>query len=115
MVWYEKFYTYITYLLYILFFISFFQIKNNAPEYLDDLNIIIKVFICLFLLYRFNPFTNNTFNEFDKKIVFDCALYLLFSSLFIDLYLIFQKRISSKITTNIIIEDEIKDKNNKNK
>lgn len=106
MIWYEKFYTYITYLLYILFFISFFQIKNNAPEYLDDLNIIIKVFICLFLLYRFNPFTNNTFNEFDKKIVFDSALYLLFSSLFIDFYLIFQKRISSKITQKKIIEDE---------
>ena len=97
MIWYEKFYTYITYLLYILFFISFFQIKNNAPDYLDDLNIVKNVFICLFLLYRFNPLTNNIFNEFDKKIVFDSALYLLFSSLFIDIYLFFKKSYPSKL------------------
>ena len=92
MIWYEKFYTYITYTLYTLFLISFFQISKNAPEYLDELNIIIKIFICVFLLYRFNPFVNNIFTEFDKKIVFDSALYLLFSSLIIDFYLIFKKK-----------------------
>jgi hypothetical protein len=95
MIWYEKFYIYITYTLYILFFISFFQVSKNAPEYLNELNIIIKSFICLFLLYRFNPLVNNSFTEFDKKIAFDSALYLLFSSLFIDFYLILKKKMKT--------------------
>ncbi len=99
MIWYEKFYNYITYLWYILFFIAFFQLSKYAPEYLDELVIIIKTFICVFLLYRFNPYSKKEFTDFDKRIVFDSALYLLFSSLFVEFYLIFKKRFN-KIKKN---------------
>ena len=92
MLWYEKFYIYIQYTSYIFFIISFFQLSKYAPEYLDELVIIIKTFICVFLLYHFNPYSKKKFTDFDKRIVFDSALYLLFSILFVEFYLIFKKR-----------------------
>ena len=79
MLWFKNFYIYTQYFWYIFFIISFFQISKNAPEYLNEINIILKVLICGFLLYRFNPLNKIILTEFDKKIVFDSALYLLFS------------------------------------
>ena len=95
MLWYEKFYTYIQYATYMFFIISFFQLSIYAPEYLNELNIILKVIICGFLLYRFNPLNKIILTQFDKKLVFDSALYLLFSSLFIDFYLLIKKKYSN--------------------
>ena len=95
MVWYEEFYTYLKYSSYIFFFISFFQLSKYAPKYLDELNIIIKVIICVILLYRFNPISTIILTDFDRRLVFDSALYLLFSSLFIDFYLLIKKKYST--------------------
>jgi hypothetical protein len=95
MVWYEEFYTYLKYASYIFFFISFFQLNKYAPKYLDELNIIIKVIICVILLYRFNPISTIILTDFDRRLVFDSALYLLFSSLFIDFYLLIKKKYST--------------------
>lgn len=92
MLWYEKFYIYIQYTSYIFFIISFFQLSIYAPEYLNELNIILKSIICIILLYRFNPWNKIILTEFDRKIVFDSALYLLFSSLLIDFYLLIKKK-----------------------
>ena len=86
-------YTYLKYIFYILLFITIFSTSKYAPEYLDELVIIIKTFICVFLLYHFNPYSKKKFTDFDKRIVFDSALYLLFSSLFVEFYLIFKKRL----------------------
>lgn len=105
MLWYEKSYKYIQYTAYIFFIMSFLQLSTYAPEYLNELNIILKVIICAFLLYRFNPLNKIILTEFDKKIVFDSALYLLFSSLFIDFYLLIKKKYvnlkQSKIIKNL--------------
>ena len=92
MLWYEKFYTYIKYVSYIFFIISFFQLSIYAPKYLEELNIILKTIICGFLLYRFNPWNTIILTEFDRKIIFDSALYLLFSTLLIDFYLLIKKK-----------------------
>lgn len=91
-------YTYLKYIFYILLFITIFTTSKYAPEYLDELNIFIKLFICSFLIYRFNPiFGTDTFEKFDKDIVFDCALYLLSSSLIINAIEIFKKRFNKII------------------
>ena len=91
-------YTYLKYIFYILLFITIFSTSKYAPEYLDELNIFIKLFICSFLIYRFNPiFGTDTFEKFDKDIVFDCALYLLSSSLIINAIEIFKKRFNKII------------------
>ena len=52
MLWFKNFYIYTQYFWYIFFIISFFQISKNAPEYLNEINIILKL-IADFLLYQF--------------------------------------------------------------
>ena len=88
--WYEEFYMYIKYGLLIMFLLSFLHLKNQ-PVYLSDLNLLVQVFICIFLLYRFNPFKKSKFTAFDKEVVFDSAVYLLLSSLLVKLLVIINK------------------------
>ena len=117
LVTFKKFYTYIKIIIYVLLFITIFGLNKIAPEYLDELNIIIKVLICGFLIYRFNPFSNiNTFDEFDKTIVFDSAICILSTSLIISIIEIFKKKITmvSK-NINLLDKNNKNNKNNKNK
>lgn len=86
-------YTYLKYIFYILLIITIFTTNQYAPQYLDEINTVIKLFICIFLIYRFNPyFGTDNFDEFDKTIVFDSAFYLLSTTLIINFIEIFKKR-----------------------
>ena len=38
---------------------------------------VLKIYVSLVLLIRFNPFINRQFTDFDKKIVFSSALFLI--------------------------------------
>lgn len=64
-------------LLYFVQFVSFFGIFYINPSHIDILANFIHIFICLFLLYRFNPFRKPIFTEFDQKIIFSTAILLL--------------------------------------
>ena len=55
----------------------FIGIVNNSPSYLETLNFVLKIYVSLVLLIRFNPFINRQFTDFDKKIVFSSALFLI--------------------------------------
>lgn len=70
------------YLSYILYIIAYLQIGYYNPKYLDMLQMYMKYYVTLFLLIRFNPFTNNTFTEFDRKVVFSSAIFLLTTTAF---------------------------------
>jgi hypothetical protein len=63
----------ITYFLYILIAIG---ISSNAPKYLDDLDYYVKIYISLFLMWRFNMFQKIHFNELDQKIAFTAGFFL---------------------------------------
>jgi hypothetical protein len=65
---------YITWLLYIVIALN---LSVNAPEYLNYLQSIMKIYISLFLIYRFNPFRRVNFTELDSKIAFSSGLFLL--------------------------------------
>ena len=52
-------------------------LSANAPEYLDYLNSFIKIYISLFLIYRFNPFRRVRFTGLDAKISFSAGVFLL--------------------------------------
>ena len=64
---------YITYILYILIALG---LSANAPEYLDTLQHYIKIYISLFLMYRFIPFRRVKFTELDAKIAFNAGWFL---------------------------------------
>jgi hypothetical protein len=65
------------YLSYILYIIAYFRLKEYDPKYSRILEEVIKYYVIGFLLIRFNPFTKNTFTEFDRRIVFSSAIFLL--------------------------------------
>ena len=52
-------------------------IQILSPENIDTLDYYVKVYVCLFLLYRFNPFRTIEFNELDRKIAFSAGVFLL--------------------------------------
>jgi hypothetical protein len=63
---------------YILIFISFLGLSQNASTFLNSLDYYIRIYICLFLIWRFNPFrTIDKFTNLDRKIAFSAGLFIL--------------------------------------
>jgi len=67
----------LTYMLYILFAVGIFK---SAPQYLESLDYYVKIYISLFLLWRFNPFRKIHFTELDRKIAFSAGIFLFTTS-----------------------------------
>ena len=65
---------------YVLFGLSLIGIYNKAPEYFNTLNIIIRLYISLFLILYFNPRSKHKFSDFDRKIVFRAGIFLLLTT-----------------------------------
>ena len=78
--WHENIYLTILYLSYALYFIAFTGAISVNPNYLSTLETIIKYYISIILLIRFNPFVNRKITNFDKKLVFTSALLLFIST-----------------------------------
>ena len=76
-------FNYVIFISYALYFIAIFGIYSNAPEYLADLQYYVKIYVSLFLIWRFNWFRTVQFTELDKKIAFTAGLFLL-TTTFID-------------------------------
>jgi hypothetical protein len=83
----EKIFDGIIVIIYILIFATFLGIFNNAPSYLNDINYYFRIYICLFLIWRFNPFRNlDTFTYLDRKIAFNAGI-LLFTTTVLQSYI----------------------------
>jgi hypothetical protein len=66
---------------YILILISFLGLSNEANKYLDKIDYYVRIYICLFLLWRFNPFRKiDEFTNLDRKIAFSAGLFILTTS-----------------------------------
>jgi hypothetical protein len=69
---------------YILFAIAFTGVYMIDPSYLKLLNTLIKYYVCIFLLIRFNPYVEDkSYSEeqkFDRKIVFLASFLLLLTT-----------------------------------
>jgi hypothetical protein len=65
--------------------ITLIGVYNIAPEYLNTLNVFIKIYVSLFLIFFFNPLSKHVFTEFDKKIVFSAGILLLLTTTITDL------------------------------
>jgi hypothetical protein len=59
-----------------LYFAVLLGVSVNAPSYLDNVDYYAKIYVSLFLLYRFNMFRKITFTDLDRKIVFSAGLFL---------------------------------------
>jgi hypothetical protein len=79
--WIQRFYYVVLYAWYALYAVALLGVWTVAPTYLHTLNTVLKYFIIVFLLVRFNPWTNHApFTVFDRTIVFSAAFFLLAST-----------------------------------
>ena len=73
------------YVTWILYFLIAFGLSSSAPQYLNTLHSFVKIYISLFLIYRFNPFRRVKFTSLDAKIIFSAGLFLLGTTTIIDI------------------------------
>jgi hypothetical protein len=59
---------------YILVFIGVIQ---YTPSVINNISIFIQLFVCLFLIIKFNPLRKHELKDFDSTIIFGSALFLL--------------------------------------
>ena len=79
---YQNIFLYGLYISYLLYFIVLFGLSGYAPQYLDYLRTFLKLYVSIVLITLYNPFFNKKrkFEQFDKKIVFSCAVFLFLST-----------------------------------
>ena len=74
----EKIFNLFLIISYVLIFISYFNLSQISPTYLETIDYYIKIYVCLFLIWRFNPFRNvNTFTNLDRKIAFSAGMFII--------------------------------------
>ena len=77
---YEKIFLFTNYFIYCMYFLVYFKLWKDAPQYLDDAQFYLKLFVGILIVYFFNPLTsNNNFTKFHKQVVFSAGLFLLTS------------------------------------
>jgi hypothetical protein len=92
---------YITIIIFILLFVGIIQ---KEPTYFVEIIFIFMIFICLYLMYRFNDFRKNIkFTEIDRKVCFVGGTYLFFLS-FADLIQVYTVTIKDKIQSILNIK-----------
>lgn len=60
---------------------------REEPRVLSIIDYCIKVFVGLFLLFRFNPYVHIKFTEFDRKIIFSAGMFMFVTTV-VNVYLI---------------------------
>jgi len=73
----ELLYTFAIIILYLTYFFIAIGMFPNNPEYVTYLTYFIRLYICIMLIIRFNPFRKLKYTEFDKNLVFGAALFML--------------------------------------
>ena len=87
----EKLVNIIIVISYLLIIASFLGLSKTAPQYLNSIEYYFRIYICLFLIWRFNPFRQiTTFTNLDRKIVFSAGLFILTTSA-LNQYLLYAK------------------------
>ena len=104
----ERIFDIFVYTSYVLIFVSFFGLSQTAPIYLNSLDYYIRIYTCLFLMWRFNPFrTHYDFTELDRKIAFSAGAFI-FTTTILKQYLTNIKEKAEEIkekTSNVLKHD----------
>jgi len=83
----------------VLYFAILFGVSINAPSYLDNVDYYAKIYVSLFLLYRFNVFRKVTFTELDRKIAFSAGVFLFATTALNQVLTQYLQPLKSKITS----------------
>jgi hypothetical protein len=73
-------------LIHVIYLAVFFGVFVKIPEQIQTLNIMVQIFICFMLMYRFNPFQKTQqINKFDLTIIFGSAFILFTNVILVEL------------------------------
>jgi hypothetical protein len=76
--WQERLFTIFIYFSYMLMILSAFGLSETVPKFLQSLDYYVRIYICLFLIWRFNPLrVNYEFTDLDRKIAFTAGVFIL--------------------------------------
>ena len=94
----ERIFDITVYISYALIILSYLGLSRYNPAFLDDINNYTRIYICLFLLWRFNPFRHlDKFTNLDRKIAFSAGVFILTTTVLNNYLTTFTNKISSRI------------------
>lgn len=100
--WQEQLFNIFIYASYFLLIISSLGLSETAPKYLQYLDYYVRIYICLFLMWRFNPLrTHYEFTELDRKIAFSAGAFILTTTALNQYLVKFKQQISSIFKNNL--------------
>ena len=67
------------FILYFSYFLIFVGVFNVNTTYIHYLSVYVHIFVCLFLIIRFNPFVKQMLKPYDGNVIFGSAILLLFN------------------------------------
>jgi hypothetical protein len=92
----SKIYDKIIYFTYFLMIVSALGMSEYAPHYLSDLNSLVRIYICLFLIWRFNPLRKHVkFHDLDRRIAFSAGIFILTTTVLNDYLIQFKDAIKN--------------------
>lgn len=99
----ERLFDIIIYTSYFLIILSSFGLSERAPKYLQSLDYYMRIYICLFLIWRFNPLRSSyEFTDLDRKIAFSAGLFILTTTA-LNKYLVHLKRKTKNLIDRKVI------------
>jgi hypothetical protein len=84
------YYFYSIFLMHIIYVFVFIGIISMNSLFLKTFNILIQTFVCVFLMFRFHPFRSHKLREYDAKIIFSSAGFLLFNMIFVEFFSVYK-------------------------
>jgi hypothetical protein len=79
------------FLSYLLVSLSILKLSTNADKYSLILDYYVKIYICLYLIIKFNPFVKTEFTNHDRRVAFSSGLFLLSTTVIYKLLMNFSK------------------------
>ena len=97
----DKLFSFLIYVSYILIILSSLGLSQSAPQYLQYLDYYVRVYICLFLMWRFNPLrTHFEFTDLDRKIAFSAGAFILTTTALNQYLVNFKDKIKNTLELN---------------
>jgi hypothetical protein len=98
----ENIFDFAIYFSYVLIVLSSLGLSTLAPLYLETLDYYIRIYICLFLIVRFNPLRKVTrFTELDSKIAFTAGFFILTTTALNQYLSNIKDKVKEKVNTKI--------------
>lgn len=88
-------FNYIIFISYFLYILIALGVSAKAPQYLEDIQYWVKIYVSLFLIYRFNFLRKIQFTELDRKVAFSAGLFIFTTTIFNQILVTYLKEIKS--------------------